>query len=365
MKITIIMPSFDNGGVQSLMSIIVKGLIEKGNDITIITGNANGDMQQSFNSAKIIDLKREERGDYKLLFAQKEINKITKDQNPDVILAVPGYSTIAAIKAANKNKLKVAIMVDNKLSLLKKGRIKHIISYNLYKHYYRKADIIITAHKNAENDIIKNYNIRKQKVKTIYYPLIDIKSISKIKAIKHKWNSDKYTLVFSAGRLCEEKDFPTLIKAFKTARAVNDKLRLIIAGDGEEREKLISLIEKAGLQDTIELPGHVDNVIGYMKASDIFVLPSKKEAFGIVLIEALSCGIPVVSSDTESGAQKELLKNSEIGILFKPGDIKALSNILADQNTYKNNVKRQIEKANEFDYEKSINEYNSVLRSIV
>jgi glycosyltransferase involved in cell wall biosynthesis len=131
------------------------------------------------------------------------------------------------------------------------------------------------------------------------------------------------------GRLNEQKDFPTLIRAFKIVYEKSKNARLIILGEGSEREHLMHLIKELGLVDIVSLPGFLQNPFSYMHRSQVFVLPSIHEGFGNVLVEAMACGCPVVSTDCPSGP-REILNNGEYGHLVPVGDAAAMAAAILD-----------------------------------
>ena len=95
-------------------------------------------------------------------------------------------------------------------------------------------------------------------------------------------------MILGVGRLEEQKDFFTLIKAFDILRRKISS-RLIILGDGEQRQALEDLIRTSGLQDLVELPGFELNPFAFMKRASVFVLSSRWEGLPNVLIQALAC----------------------------------------------------------------------------
>ena len=101
-------------------------------------------------------------------------------------------------------------------------------------------------------------------------------------------------------------------------------MRLLILGEGKEREPLEELIQKLGLEKDVSLPGFVMNPYAYMARSSLFVLSSRWEGLPTVLIEALCCGTPVVSTDCPSGP-REILKDGQYGQLVPVGDVDALA----------------------------------------
>jgi glycosyltransferase involved in cell wall biosynthesis len=99
--------------------------------------------------------------------------------------------------------------------------------------------------------------------------------------------------------------------------------RLVIVGEGKHRKRLLTLARQLGVAGDLDLPGFVANAVAYMSRAALFVLSSRWEGFGNVLVEALACGTPVVSTDCPSGPA-EILQQGVYGPLVRPGDAKAL-----------------------------------------
>jgi glycosyltransferase involved in cell wall biosynthesis len=136
---------------------------------------------------------------------------------------------------------------------------------------------------------------------------------------------DALPVVMAAGRLVRQKDFPTLIRAFARARVARP-LRLVVAGGAdsprttEERQaELMALASSLGVAADLRLLGHIPNPAAYMARAAVFVLSSRYEGFGNVLVEALACGTPVVSTDCPSGPA-EVLEQGRYGRLVPVGD---------------------------------------------
>ena len=141
------------------------------------------------------------------------------------------------------------------------------------------------------------------------------------------FDADNVPVVLGVGRLTEQKDFSTLIRAFDILRE-NTPARLIILGDGEERPALENLIRSSGLQDMVDLFGFELNPFAFMKKASVFVLSSKWEGLPGVLIQALACDCPVISTDCLSGPA-EILKHGQYGHLVPVGDAEAIASAIA------------------------------------
>lgn len=108
-------------------------------------------------------------------------------------------------------------------------------------------------------------------------------------------------LVLAVGRLTYQKGFDLLLESWLEVNKINPDWKLKIVGEGEDRAKLTEFIEKNELNGSVELVGNTSNVSKYYKEAEIFCLSSRFEGFGMVLIEALAFGLPIVSFDCEVG----------------------------------------------------------------
>ena len=165
---------------------------------------------------------------------------------------------------------------------------------------------------------LKNLNIfDHDKLVLLSDPIIQISSIVKNNK-SNNLSKEKY--IFAAGRLTKQKNFDFLIKAFNQVSKINNNLKLYIAGEGEEENRLKKLVQKLGLRDKVLFLGFKDNIIDYMRNCELFVLSSLWEDPGFVLIEAAYARANILSSDCQSGPI-EFLENGKCGFVFKSNNL--------------------------------------------
>lgn len=159
--------------------------------------------------------------------------------------------------------------------------------------------------------------------------------------------------IFAAGRLTYQKGFDILLESWsKIPITVREKWTLKIAGEGEDRAKLEMLIKQYKLTDSVVLLGHCKNIAEEYKSASIFVLPSRFEGFGLVLLEALSYQLPVVSFNCPAGPS-EIIFDGINGFLIENSDTQAfskkLSHLMKNEttlNNLKNNSKYKLDRFN-------------------
>ncbi len=139
----------------------------------------------------------------------------------------------------------------------------------------------------------------------------------------HPWlrQADR-PVILGVGELSDGKDHPTLIRAFARLRAQRP-CRLIIVGKGGRREALLGLAQELGIAEDVDLPGFRTDVYAFMAHASLFVLTSVREGLSFVLLEALACGTPVVSTDCPTGP-RAVLQSGRYGPLVPVGDVEAV-----------------------------------------
>jgi glycosyltransferase involved in cell wall biosynthesis len=125
-----------------------------------------------------------------------------------------------------------------------------------------------------------------------------------------------------------EKDLATLVRAFaRVGRAASADRRLLLVGDGPDRQGLEALAGSLGIREKVAFVGSQADVVPWLRSIDIFVLPSRSEAFSNSLLEAMACGCSCVASNV--GGNPELVRDGETGYLFVPGDVDGLASTIA------------------------------------
>jgi len=137
--------------------------------------------------------------------------------------------------------------------------------------------------------------------------------------------SQAFTSVF-VGRLAAQKATELLVDAWKAVLRKHPSSQLVFVGDGQQRAMLEARTRQAGLTGSVVFTGRVENVEDYLRAADIFVLPSTTEGMSIALLEAMAVGLPVVASRVSGTV--DVIKHGENGILIEPGDRGALTDCI-------------------------------------
>jgi glycosyltransferase involved in cell wall biosynthesis len=143
--------------------------------------------------------------------------------------------------------------------------------------------------------------------------------------INRRYTGEREDVIVTVGRLDENKNQAMLIHAFSRIASEFPYMKLVIYGDGENKEKLEELVKSKNLEDRITLPGVISDVPSHIQNARIFALTSNTEGMPNTIIEAMALGLPVVSTDCPCGGPAELIEDGVNGLLVPVGDAYALA----------------------------------------
>ena len=253
------------------------------------------------------------------------VRKIKKNLNITHTISFLNEPDLINILTAGKGK--TIVSVRNRRSMLNKNvitKIKDIFVFN-------RADLIVSLSNGVKDDLIDYYKINGEKIRVIYNAC-DIEEITN-KAYDYD-NTDfsfyynKEKTVISAGRLTKQKGQWHLIRAFRKVVNRIPEARLMILGQGIEEEYLKALISDLSLENNVIMLGYQSNPYCYLKKADIFAFPSLYEGFGNILLEAMACGLPIISSDCIAGPRELLEPGTSYDDCTKDRMVKAKYGIL-------------------------------------
>jgi glycosyltransferase involved in cell wall biosynthesis len=230
--------------------------------------------------------------------------------------------------------------------------------------FYPQADRVVAISEGVAEGLL-SFGVSRERLRVIYNPqnLEEIFVEAKRGRVQER-HSKNFSIVM-AGRLIASKDYPTMLRALKRLQAWGLRPRLAVLGEGPDRNLLMKLAEDLGVSDQVEWRGWVSNAFEVMAASDLFVFASRFEGFGNVIVEAMACGLPVVSTDCPSGPS-EILGGGRYGVLVPVGDSEALAMEIRTLMTHpeiREDFKRKsLERAPDFDVSLIAEKYLEVLQ---
>jgi glycosyltransferase involved in cell wall biosynthesis len=303
---------------------------------------------------------------YRNLLRVLKIAIIIRREKPDTIFSFMNKVNLAVIisKILSRDDAKLIISERNTPYFQLSDKMGSLVKF-LMKIFYFKADMIIAVSKGVKKDLVFNFNITEDKIKVIYNPL-DIEKIQKLakdNVTEHTWFLENIPMLINVASLTEKKGQQYLLSAFKILRE-KVRCRLVILGDGENENKLKKLAIDLGIEEDVAFLEFQMNPFKFMARASVFILSSLWEGFPNVIIEAMACGVPVISTDCHSGPN-EIIDEGINGILVPPKDEKKLADailaILRDKKLAEGFSLSGLKKIKDFSLNEIIMEYTHVL----
>lgn len=305
---------------------LAHGIAERGYAVDLVLAQVVGSFVDEVpNSVRVVDLKAS-----RVLTSLPALMRYLRHERPEAMLSVFGYVNIISIWAWRLANVPTRLFVNEQNTVSfeagnASSRRSRLIP-RLIKHFYPWANGIVVVSNGVRDDLANLTNIPRERIRVIYNPsVVRADVLEKGNApLDHPWfKPGQPPVIIAVGRLQIQKDYPTLFRAFAQVRQ-SRPARLLVLGEGKERPMLEELIMELGLQEDVGLPGFVMNPYAYMAKAALFALSSRWEGLPTVLIEALCCETPVVSTDCPSGP-REILKDGKYGRLVPVGDADALA----------------------------------------
>ena len=354
------MPSINEGGVENNLFAVSNYLKNKGINIEILS--CNYDKFKMFTKGtKFIGTRinflynRNKKIKYTVSLILLFFNLLFRKDKP---LVFAFQANIYAVIVAKLLNTKIIIRSNTAPS----GWYHSSIKNSIYKFFISFADNVIVNSIEFKKIFDKKFNI---KTKCIYNPF-NKKTINQNikKKINIKFFDKKNLNILAVGRLTEQKDHLTILKSIKLLKS-NFKLKLIIIGEGCEKNLLLNFINIHNLQNKIRLIGYKNNPYPYIKKSDIIILTSKYEGLPNILLEAQYLKKYIISTNCPTGP-KEILINGLAGDLVKIGDYKKISNLIKTFYQRKLSIRKKInygyKNFSRFDYHLNCKKYLALIK---
>ncbi len=288
----------------------------------------------------------------------------------DLLFSVLAPFHAPAFRAVQKTRRrpKLVLGFQNNLSanVRQWGHLRRVLLLPQIEQAIRKCDHIIALSRGVACDLQKRYPVPDEKLSVIYNAAYDEEVVSGAGEALDLPRPEGPLLV-ACGRLSVQKDYPTMLRAF--ARVCKDvPATLWILGEGPLRGELEALASELGICRQVDFLGFRENPFRYMAAADLFVLSSAWEGFGNVIVEALACGTPVVSTACPFGPS-EILNDGQYGSLVPVGDDAALAaevvGLLDDVSRREALAHLSVGRAREFASHRIAKQYGEVFSNVL
>jgi glycosyltransferase involved in cell wall biosynthesis len=322
--VAILLPDLRGGGAEQVNIDLAHEFIRAGHEVEFVLMQARGELlEEARNSFSVIDLATPRARS--LPFA---LTQYLRQRRPDALLAAMWPLTVIAplARRLSGHRCKVLVSEHGILSAQYRDWGKfHRLSLRFSAAIgYRLVNSRIGVSAGVAADMVFLSGMRKNAFEVVHNP-VPLRAVPEQAALDiadHLWCGPSGARILTVGTMKTVKNHPLLLRAF--ALLDQPDARLMFVGDGHGREALLSLAQELGITDRVIFAGFHPDPTPFYKTADLFVLSSNYEGFGNVIVEAMACGTPVVSTDCPSGPA-EILENGKWGRLIPVGNADALA----------------------------------------
>ncbi|MBP3901504.1 MAG: glycosyltransferase, partial [Blautia sp.] len=318
-RIALTVNTLSGGGAERAVSNLSRALSDRYDVDIVVNDKAHIDYPYK---GRILSLHMPARGDrmgavYQICALARRIRALGRMKRSGKYAAVISFSemtNLANVLSGNKDARSIASVH------IAAGRSRESgLKYRLFHAWLlpltcRRADCTVSCSREIEDELIESYGLSRENSAVICngldIPHIRKKMSEKFSDPDERRFHDRKILV-SVGRMTQQKGQWHLLRAVKKLREDGIPVLLLLLGDGELRQALQEEVDRLGLSDCVDMPGFVENPYKYMARADALVMPSLYEGFSSVLIEAMACGAPVISTDHETGAREILAPDTD------------------------------------------------------
>jgi glycosyltransferase involved in cell wall biosynthesis len=326
-RVCLFISSFGSGGVERMLVNLAKGIDRFGVGVDLIVNQADSPYLSNLTAR----IQLHEINQASALQRTQWLAEHLRRTKPNALLSAKSSDDRIALDARRISGVKTPIFLRPGTNFSQRDKARRLrpfrnwIEFRELKRLFTEADGIIAVSQGVADDIHNRFGIPARKTRVIPNPTVtpEIHQLA-AQPVEHPWLKQKrLPVILGVGRFSKAKDYPTLIRAFALLRK-QQACKLILLGEGRKRDQLLELAASLNVAEDIDLPGFEPNPYAYLRQADLFVLSSQREGSPNALIEALALGIPVVSTDCNSGPA-EILQNGKYGPLIAVGDTQSLA----------------------------------------
>ena len=358
LRVLFFLPDLDGGGAQRTIINIANALSRRGIEASLAAVRADGPARAWLNKdVDLVDL-----GAGRIRHSVLPLRRAIKSIRPDVLFSTILDANIVAALATVGLIRKPKLILRETNSLRAREDVGSF-RWRLAGWAYTRADIVIALSSGVERELAEDFNLCRDRLLTVSNPVDVAAARTKaglLDSVISSWEG--YTLV-AAGRLHRQKGFDLLIQSI--AELKRRDIRIVILGDGPEEAALRRQVAQMNMSDRVEFTGFLDNPYPCLAAADLFVLPSRWEGFGHVIVEAMSVGTPVIAADCPHGPA-DIIEDGVDGRLTLVEDPVALGTaieaMLSDPKSLLRFSEKAAIKAEQFDVETIVEQYLALFK---
>lgn len=328
-EVMFFLPQLCGGGAEMNAVRLASGLLEAG--ITPVYAVARGpgsyaELLPEGVEVYVLDTGNISSSTLRLIRARRPLARLIDARRPDVlcpVMVTPALAGLTALRRA-RHKPAAVLSIQNSLSVSHEQEPSLLarIEMQLIRRWFPSFDGAIALSRGVADELRRIVPALKNRVEVV--PNIGLPLPSQMSAATalDRPEAGAECTILACGRLTKQKDYPTLFRAF--AQLSGPELRLSILGDGDLRENLSKMAKDLDIADRVNFLGFQRDPFSYMRRADIFVLSSRWEGFGNVLVEAMAMGTPVVSTNCPHGPS-EIIEAGRNGLLVPTENPDALA----------------------------------------
>lgn len=333
MRISLVIQDLYKLGAQYVTALVARGLVVRGYQVDLVVSKVHDDLARDRPELRPFAVPDEVRwvhlNNRKASRNIWELARYFKSARPDVVMPMSSNYDLASglamwlcgsqrpafMPVEHASGIGLGIIVEPR-----QGPLRKVFGQLISGLARCKVNRQLVVSEGVRQALVKLHRYSADRIGVVYNPVVDDNFYSKYAGpTAHPWLVEKACPVFvGAGAHTGFKAQDVMIQAFAIV-VKKQPCRLILFGEGQLTQKLKDLAAQLGVADRVSFPGFTNNLPAELKAADAFVVSSRCESFSIVLVEALACGTPVVSTDCPSGPP-EILHHGKYGILCKPDD---------------------------------------------
>jgi glycosyltransferase involved in cell wall biosynthesis len=319
-RIAFILPNFRGGGAERVALTVIKDLLDIGHQVDLVLGRAEGELLRLLPSeVEVFDL-----GAERLRNMVLPLIRYFRDRRPHATQVRMWPLTVLAIIAHRLAGTPGRLVVSDHTTLSRQSGVSLRRLKWTVRLFYPLADARVIVSSDAAADVARLSGLPQRSFDVIYNPLPP-RAPNSAAIHDPAWGGEG-ARILTVGSLIPVKNHRLLLEAFALVAKQREGC-LIFLGDGECRRELEEYAAELGIADRVSFPGFALDPRPYYKSADVFVLSSDREGFGNVLVEAMSAGVNVVSTDCQSGP-REILGGGAFGRLAAVGDARSLSSAI-------------------------------------